>query len=63
MDPRDAAISHEFNIVVQSALAPGDEVDLGYLDENDPAHIAYLWQQAPAFYAAPDYERPPGAKR
>ncbi len=63
MEPRDAAIFHEFNLVVQSAVAPSDEVDLGYLDENDAAYIAHLWQRAPAFYAAPDYERPPGAKR
>jgi hypothetical protein len=61
MEPRDAAIFHEFNLVVQSA-APPHEADLGYLDENNAAYIADLWRQVAAFYTAPDYERPPGAK-
>lgn len=62
MEPRDAAIFHDFNLVVNSSHAREDEVELGYLDENDPGYTAALWQHAPAFYTAPDYERPPGAK-
>lgn len=62
MDPRDAVIFRDFNLVVQSACARTDEVDLGYLDENDTAYIASLWKQTPAFYTAPDYVRPPATK-
>lgn len=62
MEPRDPVIFRDFNLVVNAARAREDELDLGYLDEDDPAYIASLWSQAPAFYTAPDYERPPGAK-
>ena len=57
MEPRDAAISHDFNLVVNSAHDRADEVELGFLDENDSNHLDTLWRAAPAFYAAPDYER------
>jgi hypothetical protein len=62
MDPRDATIFHDFNLVVNAACQRIDELELGYLDESDAAYIANLWQKAPAFYTAADYQRPDGAK-
>ncbi len=61
MSPRDAVFFHDLNLVVQSTTTPTNEVDIGHLDENNPAYIATLWQQAAPFYTAPDYVRPPGA--
>lgn len=58
MDPRDAAIFHEFNLVVQSAAAPHD-AGVGYLDESAPESIAQIWQQTPPFYVAADFSQPP----
>lgn len=63
MEPWDAAIFHELNLVVHSALDASDKVEIGHLGENDSAYIASLWQQVPSFYTASDYVRPPGAKQ
>lgn len=59
MEPRDAVISRDLSLVVSSARSPADEVELGYLDENDAPLLAKLWQLAPPFYAGPDYGQSP----
>ncbi len=61
MSPMDMVIFHDLNLVVQSTTTPTNKVDIGHLDENDTALLATLWQQAPPFYTAPDYVRPPDA--
>ena len=59
MDPRDAAITHDFSLVLANAAsATGHEADSGFLDETDPETIASLWRQVEPFHIAPDHRRP-----
>ena len=60
MDPRDATIFHELNMVF-TAVTLDQDVAMGLLDEHDTAHVATIFGQARPFYLAPDYELPPGA--
>jgi len=62
MSPRDKVIMHDLNLIVQSACAKKDDVNLGLIDETDVAYIEQLFRQAPPFYTAADYQRPMPAK-
>ena len=58
MEPRDAAVFHDLNMVVQSARGDTFEVEMSLADETNPPDLAQLFQQAKPFYVAADY-RPP----
>lgn len=58
MEPRDTVIFHDLNLVSQSAAGQRDEIDLGYVPENDGSYTAQLFAVAEPFYVAADYERP-----
>ncbi len=58
MDPRDALIFHDFNLVANSAHNEEDQVALCYAEEKDPEFVSLLWKTAMPFYTAPGYERP-----
>jgi hypothetical protein len=58
MDPRDQALFHDFNMVVQAASGTTYQAEMSLADEKDSPHIATLFKQAPPFYVATDY-RPP----
>jgi hypothetical protein len=64
MDPRDEVIFHDLNMTLSAAERDEEaaKTGLGLIDETDAAYIAELFRQAPAFYIAADYRRPPGAK-
>lgn len=62
MDPRDAVIFHDFNMVVAAVENPQDKVELAFANEDDTAEIARLFQQAPPFFVAADYGKPPKAE-
>jgi len=57
MQPRDAAIFHDFNLVAQAAKG-NHEVNLSLTPEDTPECIAGLFQQARPFYVAADYQPP-----
>ncbi|MGL4400456.1 MAG: SseB family protein [Luteolibacter sp.] len=60
-DPRDAAVYHEFNLVLASAArATGLAAESGQVDETDTEYLASLWRSAEPFYIAPDHARPKG---
>lgn len=58
MEPRDEAIFHEFNMVVQAARNRRDDVRLGLVDEDDWSYVRGLFRQATPFFIAADYEPP-----
>lgn len=58
MEPRDATLFHDFNMVAQAAKGAACEVELTLLDEKDAAVIADLFRQAQPFFVAADYKRP-----
>jgi len=59
MDPHDSAIYHEFALVLASAAQQVcQEVESGLVDNADVEYLTTLWQQAPPFYSALDYEMP-----
>lgn len=61
MEPRDAAIYHDFNLVMASAAhATGHQADSGYVESDDEEYLASLWREVLPFYIAPDHEPPPG---
>jgi hypothetical protein len=61
-DPRDAAVYHEFNLVLASAArATGLAADSGQVDETDTEYLTSLWRSAEPFYIAPDHARPEGS--
>jgi hypothetical protein len=62
MEPRDAALFHDFNMVAQAAKGAACEVELTLLDETDAAVIAGLFQQARPFYVAANYRAPDAGK-
>lgn len=59
MEPRDAKLYHDFNLVVQSARGK-HELNLSLADEHSPEYIAGLFRQAQPFYVSADYQ-PPGS--
>lgn len=58
MQPRDEAIFHEFNMVVQAARNRRDDVRLGLLDGDDGARTTSYFQQAKPFFIAADFQPP-----
>jgi hypothetical protein len=63
MDPRDERLFHDLNMTLSAAERdqPGPKSGLGLVDETNADYIAGLFRQAPAFFTAADYRRPPGA--
>jgi hypothetical protein len=63
MDPRDERLFHDLNMTLSAAERDqaGLKSGLGLVDETDADYIAGLFRQAPAFFTAADYRRPPGA--
>ena len=57
MEPRDAALFHDFNLVVKSVKREY-EVNLGLTESNTPECVADLFRQAQPFYLAADYQPP-----
>ena len=62
MEPRDAALYHDFNLAVHVGHSPDYETYLFQLDTASPDGYRQLMESSPPFYTAPDYLRPPGAK-
>lgn len=58
MEPRDATLFHDFNLVAQSARGK-HELNLSLADEKDPEYIAGLFRQARPFYVAADWHLSP----
>ena len=63
MNPRDERLFHDLNMTLSAAERDhaGPKTGLGLVDETDADYIAGLFRQAPAFFTAADYRRPPGA--
>jgi len=57
MDPRDAKLFHDFNLVAQAAKGK-HELTLSLMDEKDPAYTTVLFRQARPFYVAADFQPP-----
>ena len=57
MEPRDAALFHDFNLVAKSAEREY-EVNLSLTESNTPECITDLFRQAQPFYVAADYQPP-----
>ena len=57
MEPRDAALFHDFNLVAKS-VSLEYEVNLSLTESNTPECIADLFRQAQPFYVAADYQQP-----
>lgn len=52
MDPRDDVIFHELSLVARTKWDESHDLQLGLLDEKDPAYIAALREQVQPFYTA-----------
>lgn len=59
MEPHDSVLSHDLNLVAQTAAGKLNEIELGYVPVNDGSYTAQLFASAEPFYVAADYERPP----
>jgi hypothetical protein len=57
MEPRDAVIFHDFNLVAQSAKGK-HEVNVSLTQADGPEYIASLFRQVRPFYVAADYQPP-----
>ena len=55
MEPRDAKLFHDFNLVAQSARGK-HELNLSLADEQDREYVAGLFRQARPFYVSADYQ-------
>jgi hypothetical protein len=56
MDPRDAEVHHEVNMVLAALRSELNvEIDHGMVDETDPVYIADMFRQATPFYLAADF--------
>jgi hypothetical protein len=62
MQPRDAALFHDFNLVAAAAAGKQHPVHAQLADENDAGQIAVLFNAGRPFYQAVDYPSPPGPK-
>ena len=60
MEPRDAALLHNFTLVAKSVNREY-EVNLSLTESNAPELIADLFRQAQPFYVAADYRPPDGS--
>ena len=58
MEPRDAVLCRDLNLVAGSAAGKLNELELGYVPINDGSYTAKLFAEAEPFYVAADYERP-----
>jgi hypothetical protein len=57
MEPRDATVFHDFNLVAQAAKGR-HEINISLTPEEGPEYIASLFRQAQPFYVAADYQPP-----
>jgi hypothetical protein len=57
MEPRDAVLFNDFNLVAKSVKREY-EVNLGLTESNTPECVADLFRQAQPFYVAADYQPP-----
>ena len=57
MDPRDATLFHDFNLVAQAARGK-HEVNLSLTPDEGLEYLAGLFRQARPFYVAADYTPP-----
>lgn len=55
MSPRDAVLSHDLDLIIQSVRSPEDHVEKGTLGEEDTAAIEKLFSETVPFYTAPGY--------
>jgi len=62
MQPRDAALFHDFNLVAASAAGKKHPVHAQLADENNAEQISVLFNCGRPFYQAVDYPSPTGAK-
>lgn len=60
MEPHDAVIFHDFNLVAQTGKGKHDLI-LSLTPAGDPEYIANLFRQAQPFYVAADYHAPASA--
>lgn len=58
MDPRDRFVHHDLSMVIAAAVATGDDVAHGQVDETDPVYIAKIFSVAEPFYLAADFAQP-----
>jgi hypothetical protein len=58
MQPRDATLFHDFNLVAASAAGKKHPVHAQLADENDAGQIAVLFNAGRPFYQAVDYQPP-----
>ena len=58
MQPRDAALFHDFNLVAASAAGKKHPVHAELADENNAEHIACFFKCGRPFYQAVDYQPP-----
>lgn len=56
VDPRDNALVHDFNIVLQNSVKKPDEAYFGLIDEKNREYIDYLLSNAAPFHTAPDFD-------
>jgi hypothetical protein len=61
MEPREAALFHDFLLVAKSDSREHDEVNVSLTKSNSPECIADVFQQAQPFYVAIDYQPPTAA--
>ena len=57
MEPRDATLFHDFNLVAQAARGK-HEVNLSLNQDDRPEYLAGLFQKAKPFFVAADYQPP-----
>ena len=58
MEPRDAGLFHDLNIVAQATRSSGFEVNLSLANEQDGPYITSVFKQARPFYLAAGYTPP-----
>lgn len=61
MEPRDAALYHDFQLVLASACKAPHEAASGCVNEGDAAYLAALWKLVKPFYVAVGHQPPPAA--
>lgn len=62
MEPRDAALYHDFQVVLASICKAPHEAASGCVDETDAGYLAALWNQVKPFYVAAGHQPPPGVE-
>lgn len=61
MEPRDAAVYHDFQLVLASTCKHPHEAGSGCVDETDENYLAALWNLVTPFYVAVGH-KPPQAR-